>query len=85
MKRLLSLGENNLWFLSAMTLIIAVVMVAWRIISEQGAGENRLRGPDPLESTQNGAAGSQAIAKVEEQITALSERVGMLTNSSVAF
>jgi hypothetical protein len=73
MKRLLSLEENNLWFLSGLAVLIAVVIIGWRIGSQRGAG-----GP---QTDQAVGADSRAIDTLKAQVSVLNERVAMLTDS----
>jgi hypothetical protein len=79
MARLLTLEENNLWFLSGMIVLIAGLMIGWRMVSVQGG--TRSNGPDILESRQSGAADSTAMVTLEDRINDLNERVEMLTDS----
>jgi hypothetical protein len=80
-KRLFSMLDNNLWLLSGMAVGLATLVIAWWIASDQWAGRARLHGPDPLESGQADVAGSLGIEKLEQQLTALNERMKMLTDS----
>ena len=80
-KRLFAMLDNNLWLLSGMAVGIAALMITGWIVWDGGWAGNRLLALDQKEFRQTGAAGSRAIEKLDEQITGLSERVQMLTDS----
>jgi hypothetical protein len=73
MKRLLDLEENNLWFLAGLVVLIAAVIIGWRILSQPGPGE--------AQTGQTDAASRRAIESLIKQVAGLNERVAMLTDS----
>jgi hypothetical protein len=80
-KRLLNLQENNLWFLTGQALLIAAVIIGWRIVSEPGSGATLLQTPGVTKTGQSDAASRRVIEAQEQQVAGLNEHVSMLTDS----
>lgn len=81
MKRLLDLEEGNLWFLSGLVVLIATVIIGWRLVSQPGPGATLLRGSRIAENGQTDAVNRRAIEALEKQVTDLNNRVAVLTDS----
>jgi len=81
MKRFLNLQENNLWFLTGQAVLIAAVIIGWRIVSEPGSGTTLLQPPGVAKTGQSDAASRWVIEAQEKQVAGLNERVAILTDS----
>lgn len=81
MKRILNLEENNLWFLAGQAVLIAAVIIGWRIVLEPGLGATLLQRPGVAETGQSDAASRRVIEALEKQVVGLNERVAILTDS----
>ena len=73
--------DNNLWLFSGTAVGLAVLMIAWWIVSGHGPDGTRLHTVAQHESPRSDPAGNRTIEQINEQITGLNERVEMLTNS----
>jgi hypothetical protein len=80
-KRLLNLQENNLWFLAGQAVLIAAVILGWRIVSEPGADASLLETPGVPKTGQSDAASHWVIEAQEKKIAGLNDRVELLTDS----
>jgi cell division septation protein DedD len=79
--RLFTGKGNTMWLLSGMAVVIASVTITWWIASDQQPGGTRLSDLDLLESPHASATESLATEKLETRITALIERLEILTGS----
>jgi len=84
-RRLINMMDSNFWLLVGMTLGIAVLIMAWWIVSGEGPDGIRLfdKSRQASEQTQEQAdvPKRQAVEQLGDQLSGLVDRVNMLTDS----
>jgi hypothetical protein len=80
-QRLLSLQENNRWFMAGQIVLIVAVIIGWRFVTELGSDITPLQTPGIGKTGQSVVASRPVIEAQERQITGLNERVAILTDS----